>query len=144
MADFFGTAFAKNWPTRIMGINKIATGTTNKINRELGFTNQASLICGTGAAGIVVTAGADVRGLAGGNMTVTITTGGGALAVTSNGLDIAIVQASGASHAAAVVTAFNAAIPAAFATAALIAGSAGGTNMANLSKTYLTSNQRIP
>lgn len=138
--------FNRNWPTRIMGINQMSTNLpTNKIPAYLGYTNQAQIIVGTtGANGFILTAGGDVRGLAGANMTLTVATGAGSLGVVSNGLDITVTLASAGSHASAIVTAINAQFPAAFCVAALYPGGAGGSNVSALSKTYLTSNQRTP
>ena len=143
MADPFA-GFSRNWPTRIMGINQVSTNLpTNKIPAYLGYTNQAQIIVGTtGANGFILTAGADVRGLAGANMTLTIATGSGSLSAASNGLDITVTLATAGSHAAAIVAAINAQFPAAFCVAALYPGGAGGSNTSAISKTYLVSNQR--
>lgn len=113
-----------------------------KVERALGFVAQAVLKAGTGAAAIVVTAGPFMGPLSGRNMTLTIAAGSGALAVTSNGLDITVTLATGGSTAAAVVAAINSQFPAGFVSAALPPGSAGGSNMAALSKTYFTADQR--
>jgi hypothetical protein len=105
----------------------------------IGHANPAQLIVGMGAAGFTIEAGSNVPGTLGKNMTLTISTGAGALAVTSNALDITVTLASGGSHASAVVTAINAAFPSTFASAVLTGlNGAGGTNVATLAKTNFT------
>lgn len=110
----------------------------------LGFLNLGYIQVGTNtsASGFLLQAGAWTEDLAGPAMTLTITTGAGALAVTSNGLDISVVQASGGSTAAAVVAAINAQFSNNFCFATLNQGSAGGSNVANLAKTHFVANNR--
>jgi hypothetical protein len=144
MPDPMKTVFGRLWPTRVLpGLNKVNTSTTNKLPL-LGFVNPATITSGTGAAGIVLTAGADVMGLSGGNMTLTIAQGSGSLACASNGLDITITLATAGNHASAVVSAFNSQFPSAFCTAALISGSAGGTNVVAATVKNFTVSQRAP
>jgi hypothetical protein len=111
----------------------------------LGFTNQGYLQVGTktSASGFLLNAGDAVPSEKSRFMTLTITTGAGALAVTSNGFDISVVQAAGGSTAAAVVAAINAQFSSKFAFATLNQGSAGGSNVANLAKTNLKADNRF-
>lgn len=132
----------RSYPFRIVGarqtsINGVANGRTPKL---LGFTDQASIKLGTGTSALTLQAGAWLPGPAGGEMTITVTTGAGSLAVTSNGLDVSVVQASGGSTAQAVATAINAQFSPSF-----LSATAGGTGaLANQSKTNLVADQRRP
>jgi hypothetical protein len=147
MADSLIKQFSRNWPFRVWGLPSPALP-AQYANRNqdpiLGFVNQAQITAGTGAAAIILTAGQQIPGAAGKNMTLTINAASGSLTVSSNALDISITPASGGSHAAAVVAAINAQFPSLFVVASLPPGSAGGTNVATLAKTNFTATQRAP
>lgn len=147
MADPLKQIFSRVWPHREWSLESpsLPGQYSNSWQKPLlGFVNQAMIQAGTGAAGLVVTAGQQIPGPVGRNLTLTIATGAGALAVSSNGLDITVTLASGGSHASAVVAAINAQFSSLFASAALLPGSAGGTNVAALSKTNFKATQRAP
>jgi hypothetical protein len=144
--------FSRIFPSRSLGLEApgqdayVAPTNLNaswkKVERAIGHASQAVLEAGTGAAAIVLTAGAWIDPLAGRNMTLTIASPSGSLTVKSNGLDITVTPASGGSTASAVVAAINAQLPSGFVVASLPPGSAGGTNVSTLSKTYFTADQR--
>lgn len=151
--NYAATGRPKPLPQRVIGLlNNVASGIKLGISGvapqkpKLGFQNEAYLQVGleTSAAGFFIQAGDWIPAEKGVNMTLTITTGAGALAVTSNGLDISVVQASGGSHASTVVTAINAQFSANFVKATLNQGSAGGSNVANLTKTSFVASNRFP
>jgi hypothetical protein len=112
----------------------------------LGFVQPAYLQVGkqTSQAGFFIQAGGWLAANKGVNMTLTINTGAGALAVSSNGLDITVTLASGGSTAAAVVTAINAQFAANFVLATLNQGLAGSSNVAALTKTNFAIDSRYP
>lgn len=140
--------WSRIWPKRVFGLKSptapayLSTNITPGMGWQdqaiLGDNSQAFLEWGTGTANaaLIVTAGQFLPGAPGREMTLTVTTGSGALAVTSNGLDIAVVMASGGSTASAIITALNAQFPTGFAQAALAPGSSGAGKPGNLSKTY--------
>ena len=154
LGDMMAVQFGgRIWPKRITGLSNgslgwIPAGETTEnghIDLLLGHCNPAYLKVGTsGANGFILTAGSWIPGKAGANLTLTITTGAGALAVTSNGLDISVVMASGASHAATIITAINAQFSSSFVKAAALWGGAGGSNVSNLAKTNFVSDNRTP
>ena len=143
MADFFQKYFGgRIWPNRELNINRQAAYSGGlKYAQDyldtLGHVQQLQYQSqGAAAAQFVLTAGFDLQGAVGVNLTCTVAAASGSLTVTSNGLDITIQPASGGSTAAAVVAAVNAAFSPNFVTAALPGGSAGGSNItASVAKT---------
>ena len=143
----------RQYPIRVLGGQyfgvswKLASASqsSNK-NLLLGFVNQAQYISvGVTAAKFIVTAGADFPGIMGENLSIAVSAASSTLLVSLVGTAITIRPASGGSTAAAVVTAFNAAIPAGFAVAALVAGSAGGTNItASQTARFFVADYRTP
>jgi hypothetical protein len=139
-------------PQRVIGLTNNAPGGVNYLGDAtpvkplLGFQNLASLQVGSekSAAGFFIQAGGWIPAEKGNNMSLTIATGSGSLGVVSNGLDITVTLASGGSHASAVVAAINAQLPSSFVLASLNQGSAGGTNVAALAKTYFVASNRFP
>ena len=112
----------------------------------IGFVQSAYLQVGTktSAAGFFIQMGDWIVAEKGLFATLTINAASGSLTVTSNGFDISVTPASGGSTAAAVVTAINAQFNASFCKATLNQGSAGGSNVATLSKTSFINDVRYP
>lgn len=137
---------------RVIGLlNNVRKGDFNTTGSKpvkplLGFQNGGYLQVGTktSAAGFMFQAGRFLPAETGVNMSLTINAGAGALAVSSNGVDVTVTLASGGSTAAAVVAAINAQFVADFCVATLNQGSAGGSNVAALTKTKLVSDNRYP
>ena len=144
----------KPFTQRVIGLLNNVDGSANNTQTEnsnqkplIGFTLGAYLTVGvasTPATGFFIQAGDWIPAEKGRNLTLTIASGSGSLAVTSNGFDITVTLASGGSTAAAVVAAINAAFSASFVKATLKQGSAGGSNVATLAKTNFTTDQRYP
>ena len=141
-------------PQRVVGLLNNVNGSANNTKTEnatqkpiLGQVRGAYLTVGvvtTPATGFFIQAGDWVPAEKGRNLTLTIASGAGALAVTSNGFDITVTLASAGSTAAAVVAAINAQFNKGFVLATLKQGSAGGSNVATLSKTNFTTDARYP
>jgi hypothetical protein len=129
------------------GVKLSSTSAGVKPQKPLfGFVQSAYLQVGTktSAAGFFIQVGDWIVAEKGLFATLTINTGAGALAVTSNGFDITVTLASGGSTAAVVVAAINAAFNASFCVATLNQGSAGGSNVAALTKTNFINDVRYP
>ena len=144
----------RQYPVRVLGGQYRAVSwktasakQSSNLNLILGFTNQALYVSAgaTAATQFIVTAGPDFPGILGENLSITVSAASSTLLVSQVGEDITIRPASGGSTAAAVIAAFNAAIPANMAVAALINGSAGGSNIsASQAKRFFVSDQRTP
>jgi hypothetical protein len=143
------TYWSRIWPSRFLGLADPAippqfpAGIFTSWQRPVvGNLDQAQIIVPSRAvanSGFLITAGQFLNGDAGRQLTLTITVGAGALAVSSNELDISIVEASGGSTAAAIITAFNAQFASGdFAVASALAGSSGTGKPASLTKVYAT------
>src|SRR5271165_1256073 len=106
--------FTRIWPSRhIEGLNQSRSvasfpGNQDLQFRQMGIAPQAYYLKGTAAANnlFILTAGGDIDGIQGTNLTLTITSG--ALTVTQVGFDITIQCVTGTTTTAAVVTAVNA------------------------------------
>ena len=130
------------YPYRTFGLRQtpISSIANGRVPRLLGYVGQGTLKLGTGTSSLTLLAGFWLPGGVGSELTITVTTGAGALAVSSNGLDVSVVQASGGSTAAAVATAINAQFSPNFLSA--IPGGTGA--LANYTKRNLSADQRTP
>jgi hypothetical protein len=124
----------------------IAVAASTNLNKLLNYTNAARYVsAGTVQQQYILTAGPDLPGLLGENMSVTVTGNAGSLTIAQVGVDFSIHGAAAGTTAAAFVTAFNAQVPSTFCTAALPPGAAGGTNISpNQTIRFFVSDQRTP
>jgi hypothetical protein len=147
---------SRAYSKRVFGLPEKSVNQSGK--PLLGDYNQAELIVkSAGGAGLLIfTAGYQVPGDVGRNLTLTIASGAGALAVSTNGFDITVTLASGGSTIAAVLAAVQTQLPAPspltgptnpgypFVAVAYFPGATTTTACPTLSKTNFTANQRVP
>lgn len=143
---------SRMYTKRVLGLPMKSVNASGK--PLLGMYNQAELIVGTNK--LIFTAGYQVPGDVGRELTLTIASGAGSLTVASNGFDITITLASGGSNLGAVVAAVQSQFPAPspltgptipgypFVAVALFPGASSSTACPTLSKINFTANQRVP
>lgn len=140
--------FSRIFPSRVWGLATPSlppqySGLDASWEKPLmGQSSQAMIIVpnrSVANSGFQITAGQNVLGAEGRHLSLTITVGSGALAVSSNELDISVVEASGGSTATAIIAAINAQFSSGlFVVAAKTAGSTGAGKPAALPITYFT------